>query len=161
MAVGNTYQTYYGVFAETRELSYETIDKGAVKLAVLYLISAIAYLPVFYVIFHYGKTVNWCQILYFITSFELPFFRQNPVQLHEIQYDLLLKLLKFIPPSGKGEANVMYCLHRCLVFVWRSGRISEMPAFPEKGDYKIVDPAIRQLPIQFCAKCAKYFSTSL
>jgi hypothetical protein len=50
-----------------------------------------------------------------------PFFRENPVQLHEIQYDLLLKLLNFIQRSGKGKANVMYCLHRCLVFAWRSG----------------------------------------
>jgi integrase len=76
----------------------------------------------------------------------IPFFRENPIQLHEIQYDLLLKLLNFIPRSGKGKANVMYCLHRCLTFAWRSGRIPEMPAFPEKGDYNIVDPAITWIP---------------
>jgi integrase len=76
----------------------------------------------------------------------VPFFRKNPAQLHEIQYDLLLKLLNFIPRSGKGKANVMYCLHRCLVFAWRSGRIPEIPAFPEKGDYNIVDPAIAWIP---------------
>jgi hypothetical protein len=75
-----------------------------------------------------------------------PFFRKNPVQLHEIQYDILLKLLNFIPRCGKGKANVMYCLHRCLVHAWRSGRISEMPPFPEKGDYNIVDPAIIWIP---------------
>ena len=71
-----------------------------------------------------------------------PFSRENPVQLHEIQYDVLLKLLNFIPRCGKGKANVMYCLHRCLVHAWRSGRISEMPPFPEKRDYNIVDPTI-------------------
>ena len=71
-----------------------------------------------------------------------PFSRENPVQLHEIQYDVLLKLLNFIPRCGKGKANVMYCLHRCLVHAWRSGRIFEMPPFPEKRDYNIVDPTI-------------------
>jgi len=40
----------------------------------------------------------------------------------------------------------MYCLHRCLVHAWRSGRISEVPPFPEKGDYNIVDPAIIWIP---------------
>ena len=73
------------------------------------------------------------------------FFRQNPVQLHEIQYDLLLKLLNYMPRSGKGKANVMYCLHRCLIIAKRSGRIQEMPSFPEKKHYKIVDPAITWL----------------
>ena len=75
-----------------------------------------------------------------------PYFQENPVQLHEIQYDVLLKLLNFISRSGKGKANVMYCLHRCLVYAWRSGRISAMPSFPERGDYNIVDPAIVWIP---------------
>jgi integrase len=81
-----------------------------------------------------------------INNHLIPFFRENPVQLHEIQYDLLQKLLNFIPRSGKGKANVMYCLHRCLVFAWRSGRIPAVPSFPEKGDYNIVDPAIIWIP---------------
>jgi hypothetical protein len=34
----------------------------------------------------------------------VPFFRKNPAQLHEIQYDLLLKLLNFIPRSGTFTA---------------------------------------------------------
>ena len=75
-----------------------------------------------------------------------PFFRKNPVQLHEIQYDILLKLLNYIPRCGKGKANVMYCLHRCLAHAWRSGRIFVIPPFPEKGDYNIVDPAIIWIP---------------
>ena len=76
----------------------------------------------------------------------IPFFHKYQVQLHEIQYDVLLKLLNFIPRSGKGKTNVMYCLHRCLVHAWRSGRIAAIPPFPEKGDYNIVEPAINWIP---------------
>jgi hypothetical protein len=54
----------------TRKLTEETIDKGTVKLADLYLISAIAYLPVFQMILHSGNTVNGCQIRHGITPLD-------------------------------------------------------------------------------------------
>lgn len=75
-----------------------------------------------------------------------PFFNTNPVQLHEIQYDVLMKLLNSIKREGKGKANVMYCLHRCLDFAYRSRRIPEIPPFPEKSDYNIQTPTIKWLP---------------
>lgn len=75
-----------------------------------------------------------------------PFFTSNPFQLHEIQYDVLRKLLNSIDRKGKGKANVMYCLHACLTYAWRSRRISDMPAFPEKKHYKITEKAIEWLP---------------
>ena len=75
-----------------------------------------------------------------------PFFKENPVQLHEIQYDILMKLLNSIKRKGKGKANVMYCLHRCFDFAYRSRRIAEIPPFPEKADYNIVEPTIKWLP---------------
>ncbi|MFC1819824.1 tyrosine-type recombinase/integrase [Thermodesulfobacteriota bacterium] len=67
----------------------------------------------------------------------LPFFEENPVQLHEIQWDVLLKLKNWIPRAGKGKMNVMYCLHACLDHAWRSGKISRIPPFPKKKQYKI------------------------
>ena len=76
----------------------------------------------------------------------VPFFEANPVQLHEIQYDVLMKLLNSINRVGKGKANVMYCLHRCLDFAYRSRRIPEIPPFPEKSDYNIVTPTIQWIP---------------
>ena len=75
-----------------------------------------------------------------------PFFKANPVQLHEIQYDVLMKLLNSINRKGKGKANVMYCLHRCFDFAYRSRRIPEIPPFPEKADYNIQVPTIKWIP---------------
>lgn len=75
-----------------------------------------------------------------------PFFSEHPFQLHEIQYDVLRKLLNSINRSGKGKANVMYCLHACLTYAWRSKRIPDMPPFPEKKHFKIVEPTIKWLP---------------
>jgi len=75
-----------------------------------------------------------------------PFFNEHPVLLSEIRYDLLMKLMNSINRSGKGKANVMYCLHRCLDFAYRSGRITSIPPFPEKSDYGIIEPAIQWLP---------------
>ncbi len=63
----------------------------------------------------------------------IPWFKKNPVQLHEIQYDVLCRLLGTIKRTGKGKMNVMYCLHKCLDYAWKSGRIQAMPAFPEKS----------------------------
>jgi hypothetical protein len=67
--IGKAFQKYYSVFTKTRELTDETIDTGTVKLAVSYLISAIAYFPVFHVILQFWKIVSGCQIRHVITSF--------------------------------------------------------------------------------------------
>jgi len=82
----------------------------------------------------------------YIKNHLTPFFSRRGVQLHEIQYDVLMELLGSIPRQGKGKMNVMYCLHACLDFAWRSGRIRVMPPFPKKGVYQIVQPVIRWLP---------------
>lgn len=76
----------------------------------------------------------------------VPFFQEHPIQLHEIRYDTLLKLTRSIQRAGKGKMNVMYCLHRCLDFAWRSGRIVAVPPFPERKQYGIKDPEIKWLP---------------
>jgi len=76
----------------------------------------------------------------------VPWFGKNPIQLHEIQYDVLCRLLGDIKRAGKGKMNVMYCLHKCLDFAWKSGRIFAMPPFPEKSKYGLVDSIITWLP---------------
>lgn len=75
-----------------------------------------------------------------------PFFRDNPFQLHEIQLDVLTKLLNSINRVGKGKQSVMYCLHACMDYAWRSQRIPAIPPFPRKREYQIVEPVIRWLP---------------
>jgi integrase len=75
-----------------------------------------------------------------------PFFKENNFQIHEIQYDVLRKLLKSINREGKGKQNVMYCLHNCLTYAWKSKRIPVMPPSPEKKLYKIVESDIQWLP---------------
>ena len=75
-----------------------------------------------------------------------PFFQKHPVQLHKIQYDTLMLLLSKINRAGKGKQNVMYCLHACLDYAWRSGRIPVVPPFPKKKAYNIVEPEIKWLP---------------
>ena len=81
-----------------------------------------------------------------INNHLIPFFTDYPIQLHEIQYDVLRRLLKAINRSGKGKLNVMYCLHACLKYAWQSRRILEVPPFPEKKHYKIIEPVITWLP---------------
>ena len=76
----------------------------------------------------------------------IPWFRKNPYQLHELQYDVLCRLLNDINRTGKGKKNVMYCLRRCLVHAYKSNRITAIPLFPEESKYNIVDPIIRWLP---------------
>jgi len=76
----------------------------------------------------------------------IPWFEKNPYQLHEIQYDVLCRLLNDIERTGKGKKNVLYCLRRCLVHAYKSNRIPAMPLFPEESKYGIVDPVIRWLP---------------
>ena len=73
----------------------------------------------------------------------IPWFEKNNYQLHELQYDVLCRLLNDINRTGKGKKNVIYCLRRCLVHAFKSNRISVMPIFPEEKKYNIVDPVIR------------------
>ena len=75
-----------------------------------------------------------------------PFFKKHPVQLHKIQYDTLMLLLSEISRTGKGKQNVIYCLHTCLDYAWRSGRIIAVPPFPKKKAYNIIEPEIQWLP---------------
>lgn len=92
-----------------------------------------------------------------------PWFKEHPVQLHEIRYDTLCQLLGDIKRSGKGKLNVMYCLHRCLDYAWKSERIPLMPPFPERSKYNIVNPVIEWLPEDRQSKSSRRFprSTSL
>ncbi|MBN2000937.1 tyrosine-type recombinase/integrase [candidate division KSB1 bacterium] len=74
-----------------------------------------------------------------------PWFQKHPYQIHEIQYDVLCKLLNDINRTGKGKRNVMYCLRRCLVHAFKSNRIPAIPLFPEESKYNIVDPIVKWL----------------
>jgi len=74
-----------------------------------------------------------------------PFFKAHPYQLHEIQHDVLVQLLNSIERVGKGKLNVMYCLHACLKYAWKSRKIQEVPPFPEKKLYNIQEPTITWL----------------
>jgi integrase len=74
-----------------------------------------------------------------------PFFKKYPVMLHEIQLDTLEKLLDSIQLSGKGKYNVMNCFHSFMDYAWRSRRIPEMPPFPKKDEYGIVEKNINWL----------------
>jgi hypothetical protein len=68
-AIGKVFQIQDGVLAESRELHNEIIDKGTVKLAVLYLIGTVADFPVFQAIFQSWKIVYVCHSWHVITSF--------------------------------------------------------------------------------------------
>lgn len=81
-----------------------------------------------------------------IKNYLEPFFKAHSIQLHEIQLDTLTLLLNSIDRTGKGKMNVMYCLHACLDFAWRSGRIQAVPPFPRRKQYGIVEPTIQWLP---------------
>ena len=75
-----------------------------------------------------------------------PFFKKNPVMLHQIQLDTLDKMLDSIKLSGKGKHNVMMCFHSFMDYAWRIRRITEIPPFPKRQDYNIVEPSIKWLP---------------
>lgn len=81
-----------------------------------------------------------------INNHLIPWFTEHPYNLHEIQYDVLCDLLRGINRVGKGKLNVMYCLHSALLFAKKSKRLTELPLFPEKDKYKIVEPEINWLP---------------
>ncbi len=76
----------------------------------------------------------------------VPFFRTKTIELNEVKYDTLMDLLGKIQRDGKGKQNVMYCLHACLDYAWRSNRIACVPPFPKKKAYNIVEPTIEWLP---------------
>jgi integrase len=75
-----------------------------------------------------------------------PYFERHPVRLHEIQLDTLTGLLNSITLSGKGKYNVMNAFHSMMDYAWRSRRIKQMPPFPKKEKYDIIEPEIRALP---------------
>jgi integrase len=81
-----------------------------------------------------------------IENYLIPFFEKEPIQLHEVRYDTLVRILNSIKRGGKGKLNVMYCLHACLDFAWRSGRIPVVPPFPKRKAYNITDTPIVWLP---------------
>jgi len=72
-----------------------------------------------------------------------PFFKQAGCQLSEIQYDTLQRLQNSIDRTPKGIKNVMYCLHTCLDYAWRSSRIPAVPPFPR---IRVQEPTIKWLP---------------
>jgi integrase len=77
----------------------------------------------------------------------VPFFETKPsLQLHEIRFDTNMELLAHIGRAGHGKQNVMYCLHACLDYAWRAGRIGVVPPFPRKRDYNIIEQPIVWLP---------------
>jgi integrase len=89
---------------------------------------------------------------YAINKQLIPFFKKNQLQLFEIQYDTLVKLLGFMknekgePLAGKTKFNVMMTLHQCIRHARKSRRIRVMPEFPERKLYNIVTPVIKWLP---------------
>ncbi|MDY6839097.1 MAG: tyrosine-type recombinase/integrase [Thermodesulfobacteriota bacterium] len=76
----------------------------------------------------------------YLTNWIQPFFEKNPVRLHEIQLDTLVKLKNSITLQPKGKFNVMNAFHAMMDYGWRSKRIPEMPPFPKKSEYGLKDP---------------------
>lgn len=74
-----------------------------------------------------------------------PFFKKNPFNLHEIELDILTRLMQSIGRSGKGKQNVMFCLHTALDYAVRCKKIPVIPPFPKREEYGIIKPAIRAL----------------
>jgi integrase len=72
----------------------------------------------------------------------IPWFMGRAISLNEIQYDTLCALMNDIKRDGKGKLNVMYALHACLKYAWKSSRILSMPPFPEKKKYNIQEKAV-------------------
>jgi integrase len=67
----------------------------------------------------------------------IPFFKLNPIMLHEVRYDTLVKLLNWVSGSGKNKKNIVDTLRACLKFAWKSERIIAVPPFPERHLYDI------------------------
>jgi len=80
-----------------------------------------------------------------------PFFHGAGIMLHEIQLDTLMSLMASLK-NANGEAlspkmryNVMNCFHAFMDYAWRSRRIPEVPPFPKKEDYGLVEKPIMWL----------------
>lgn len=67
----------------------------------------------------------------------VPWLKDNPYRIHELKYDILVKLLNAINRTGKGRKNVMYCLRACLDYAAKSEHILAVPPFPENRLYGI------------------------
>lgn len=78
---------------------------------------------------------NWIQ----------PFFEVHAVRLHEIQLNTVHKLMQSIHLTGKGKLNVIMALRSCMDYALRSKRIREIPPFPKREDYAIVEPRFNWL----------------
>jgi len=75
-----------------------------------------------------------------------PWFIKNPISLHEIQYDVLCRMLNELGGGGKCKHKVLYCLHTALRDAKRSGKIIVMPEFPQKKKYGIEPKPIQAVP---------------
>lgn len=69
-----------------------------------------------------------------------PFFLKNHCRLHEINLQILTKLLNSLDLKPKGKQNVMHCLHSCLDYAWRSSKITAVPPFPKRSAYGLQPP---------------------
>lgn len=75
-----------------------------------------------------------------VNNYLIPFFRDEcPIMLHEIQYDTTIKLMNWVPGSGKQKKNVVDTLKTCMRYALKSKRINTVPLFPEKKLYDIQD----------------------
>lgn len=84
-----------------------------------------------------------------------PFFTQHPVRLHEIEFDLLVKMMGFIIDKlrkknpdgnvGKTALNVMSSLKKMMTYARKSNRIPSVPPFPSLEDYNLKRPEIKWL----------------
>lgn len=83
-----------------------------------------------------------------VKNYLIPFFEENPIQLHEIQYDTLVQLLGWIKGSGKHKKNVVDTLRCCMRFAWKAKRIIAIPPFPEKKLYDIQKQPPEWLPFE-------------
>lgn len=78
----------------------------------------------------------------YLANWIRPFFEHHPVLLHEVQLDLLTKMLNSIALTGKGKLNVMMAFHSMMDYAWRSPRIPEVPPFPKRSAYDLTRPVI-------------------
>ncbi len=75
----------------------------------------------------------------------IPWFERNPYQIHEIQYDVLCRLLNDLKRSGKVKRTSCTACGG-VWFMPTSRTVCIMiPLFPEEGKYGIVDPVIQWL----------------
>ena len=75
----------------------------------------------------------------------VPWFEIHKVSLNDVQYDVLCQLLHDIKREGKGKQNVMFCLHTAMLSAHKSGKITQVPPFPEKRMYQIEPKPIQAI----------------